>query len=112
MMAKMDPKGIDRFGSFKSPDIDTPASKPVTAGKNIPNNTIKGIRLCDVVSTLWLMDGEYSCCPKITEISESAIAAMIKYCVLIAKEVLIIVILVTATNTIVPAIRIALTVTS
>jgi len=41
-IARIVPLGIDFFGSFKSPDIETPASNPVTAGKNIPNNRIKG----------------------------------------------------------------------
>ena len=31
------PNGIDFFGSFKSPDIATPAVKPVTAGKKTAN---------------------------------------------------------------------------
>jgi hypothetical protein len=36
------PTGIDFLGSLKSPDIETPASKPVTAGKKTPNRSIKG----------------------------------------------------------------------
>ena len=31
------PLGMDFFGSFRSPDIATPAVNPVTAGKNIAN---------------------------------------------------------------------------
>ena len=35
------PQGIEMRGFFKSPLIATPAVKPVTAGKNIPNKTEK-----------------------------------------------------------------------
>ena len=35
------PQGIDILGLFKSPLIATPAVKPVTAGKKIPNKTAK-----------------------------------------------------------------------
>ncbi len=41
-IAEIVPAGIARFGSFRSPDIETPASKPVTAGKKMPNSTMNG----------------------------------------------------------------------
>ena len=37
----MVPQGIEILGLFKSPLIATPAVKPVTAGKKIPNKTAK-----------------------------------------------------------------------
>ena len=74
-MAKIVPLGIDFFGSFKSPDIETPASKPVTAGKNTANSTIQGTAL-DAVSISGSA-GLNSCLPKKIETSESTITARI-----------------------------------
>ena len=50
IIANIAPIGIDFLGSFKSPDILTPAPNPVTAGKKIPNKTINGKAVWVVLS--------------------------------------------------------------
>ena len=68
-MATMVPLGIDRFGSFKSPDIETPASKPVTAGKKIPNKTIRGTAESFAAHKKLGVAAAKSCFPKKIEIN-------------------------------------------
>jgi hypothetical protein len=83
------PFGIASFGDFKSPDMATPAVKPVTAGKNIAKSIIKSGEFPDAVSA-----GEAASKsldrtnPKTIDISERAMAPRIKYCVFIAILVL------------------------
>ena len=85
-MAAMVPMGIDDLGSSRSPDICTPAVKPVTAGKKMPKSTISDAPFGSGASTgpALLTPGS----PKKIEASESRMAARIKYCILIASEVL------------------------
>ena len=85
-MASVVPQGIDFLGSFRSPDIATPAVKPVTAGKKMPNKVEKLTPLGDTSEKSKPFPSEV---PKNMEINERAMAPKMKYCVLMAILVLI-----------------------
>ena len=75
---------MDFTGSFKSPDILTPAIIPVTAGKNTANTVQKGKAVSGGEESIWgSTPGREP--PKTNDSSEIAIAAIIKYCALIAR---------------------------
>ena len=85
MTAASVPRGIERIGSLRSPDIFTPAMMPVTAGKktaktaqNPTNSTVSKLAASDGSGTTsW---------PKNRAIKEAAIAAIMKYCALMATS--------------------------
>ena len=102
-MANIVPTGIDFLGSFKSPDMATPAVKPVTAGKKTPKIMAKlgaSSRLTAEKSNPFPSE-----LPKKTDINESAIAARMRYWIFIAKLVLIYAIVTIKSSAIVPAMR-------
>ena len=76
-MAVIVPRGIAFLGSFKSPDIWTPAVKPVTAGKNIPKMT-KRLSLFSTGCKTNCSDERFDP-PAKMEASDSRTAANIRY---------------------------------
>ena len=77
-MAAMVPTGIARLGSFRSPDMFTPAMIPVTAGKNTANTVQNDSdRAADALNIS--ISVASSGFPKTREISEMAMAVMITY---------------------------------
>ena len=83
----MVPIGMSFLGFSKSPLMAIPAVKPVTAGKKMPNNTANET---SVLGLLIIATGaSKSKSPKKTAPNDKAIAERIKYCDLIAIEVLI-----------------------
>ena len=75
-MAQIVPVGMDFFGSFRSPDIETPASKPVTAGKKMPKSTMNGTA-CGIAAA-GSADGAKLWLPKKIDSSDRTIAARMK----------------------------------
>src|SRR5680860_771853 len=86
-IAAIVPRGIDFFGSYKSPDMAIPAVKPVTAGKKTAKIVI--METPSGGPNKGTSAGANSQVPAKMETSEIIIAVMMKYCVLMATEVLI-----------------------
>ncbi len=106
----MVPMGIAFFGLAKSPDMDTPASNPCTAGKKMANSAIHGSEF--TAEPLRGVLGTNSCCPSKIEAMESTMIPRIKNCVLSARFVLINETIVTTRRVIAPVNRIVFSVTS
>ncbi len=104
-MASIVPIGMLFLAFLRSPDMFTPAVKPVTAGKKMPNSTAIGAACFGATAGPAPATGVQD--PRNTLISESTIASRIRYCVLIANSVLISVTVVSSTRTTLPQIRIA-----
>ncbi len=89
-MAQSVPFGIDFFGSFKSPDMATPAVNPVTAGKKIAKMVSKGrasgfAENSGASGCNWILVRN----PKAIETNERAIAPRTINCERMARDVLI-----------------------
>ncbi len=84
------PRGMDFLGLRKSPDMATPAVKPVTAGKKTANNASKGkLFSADKVKAASGLYAGLKINPSTIDTIERKIAANMKNCVLMAAEVLI-----------------------
>ena len=79
-------KKISFFGSFKSPDMATPAVNPVTAGKNIAKTTSSGTEFSE--GTRLTDSGANSVVPKKIDNMDKMMAASIKNWAFKATEVL------------------------
>ena len=78
------PRGLDLPGSFRSPDIPTPESIPVTAGKNTAKTGQKSTAGgTDAASGAASADGAP---PQKSETSDATIAAITKYWLLSARS--------------------------
>jgi hypothetical protein len=107
-MAARVPLGMERRGSARSPDMETPASKPVTAGKKMAKRVARGTAVAAAAACRWGAGGPGPVrAPMMMEPTERAMAAMMKYWVLMARAVLMNVTAVTTTRAMAPVRRMA-----